>query len=92
MLTNSFRSPAIFAILLVALVGAHSQALNDEAFVKPSGWDIGTLRLLKTKSQWQRRVGATNVNVSVLLVPEEGILFERHCLLPQHKRQAQVAS
>ncbi len=71
-----FRTLAKLAILLGAVALALPQDANDGALVKSNGWNTGALRLLKTKSQSEMLVGAANVNVSVLVMPEEGILFE----------------
>jgi hypothetical protein len=70
------RPLTIFVVSIVGVAIALSQTANDRAFVKPGGWDIDALRSLKTKSQSETRLATANVNVSNLLVPEEGILFE----------------
>ena len=74
MVTKSFT---LISILLLSTAVATSQAgVDDQTFVKPGGWNLSSLQHLKTKSQSHERVSGMNVNVVVLLVPEEGILFE----------------
>jgi hypothetical protein len=64
-------------MLLLTVPNVHPQsASNDQSFVKPHGWNIAPLEQLKTKSHSQLRVASGNVNVTALLVPEEGILFD----------------
>ena len=74
MVTKSFT--LILILLLTTAVAASQTGVDDQTVVKPGGWNLSSLRHLKTKSQSHERASGMDVNIAVLLVPEEGILFE----------------
>ena len=74
MLTKFFTF--ILILLLTTTVAESQSGVDDQTFVKPGGWNLRPLQHLKTGSQSRELISGMDVNISVLLVPEEGILFE----------------